>query len=450
MDEPSNLSTEQRIYGVVVTLVFKRAGLAAFATVMNASILTIVLWPRVSHRALASWLALTWVAALGRFVLIRKFRNSAPPKDFARWANLFILGLAISGAIWGSSAIFLFPVESVAHQAFIAFALAGMVGGAVGVFSVMMGAFLAFSIPALVPIIIRFLMVGDGLHLAMATMTVLFAVLNFAAAIRINAASNELIFLKETFAEQLKARTIELIQMNKRYRQEIAERKLAEQALKSSEAQIEKSLQEKTLLLQEIHHRVKNNMQVIVSLLYLQAAQIEEAGLKEHFEEASTRVNAMALIHNILYESSSISEVFLDVYFRRLTDSLIRMYDAYQIDVRIQTGQCHLNMDQAIPCGLIINELISNALKHAFPGHRQGHIRITADASDHDQYVITVADNGVGLPDHIDFHHASTLGLKLVRGLVMQELAGRIEVDRSQGTRYQIYFRGTRMGDISD
>lgn len=433
---------ETRIAPALLTQVYNRAGIAVIGTVINASILTYILWGLIPASILVVWLALTLATTGARFMLIEHFRGSADTiRNLAIWKRWLVLGLAVSGALWGASGIFLFPVESTAHQAFIAFLLAGMVAGAVGVFSPVMPAFLAFSIPALLPITIRFILIGDPMHLAMAFMTMLFGVLTFATAKRLNASTRELVMLKETFANRLTQRTAELQRLNDQFRLEIAERKKTEQVLKTTEAQIAKSLEEKTILLQEIHHRVKNNMQVIVSLMHLQAAQIEDQRLKLSFREASSRVNAMALVHNILYESDPISEIDLSDYFKRLTGILIRMYNADGIQITISADGCRLNMDQAIPCGLIINELISNALKHAFP-EQSGRIRIEAHPCDPDHYMLTVQDNGVGLPEHIDLPHTKTLGLKLVNGLAVQQLGGRIEVDRArQGTTFKLQFK---------
>ncbi|RJQ66389.1 MAG: hypothetical protein C4519_25745 [Desulfobacteraceae bacterium] len=442
MDDTQNLPDE-RILPVLVAQVYNRAGLGVIGTVINASILTYLLWGLISNITLTVWMALTLLSAGIRLIVLKKFKKQ---ENFARnihyWRRWLIFGLGLSGILWGSSAIFLFPAGSTAHQAFIAFLIAGMVAGAVGTFSAVMAAFLAFSIPALLPLIIRFFMLGDPLHLAMAFMTVLFAVLTFTTAKHISNSILELVVLKETFFDQLEHRTAELQRLNERFSQEIAEHKKTEKALRASEAQIEKALEEKTILLQEIHHRVKNNMQVIISLMHLQSAQIKEEKVQSSFKEASSRVNAMALIHNILYESNSISEVHLSEYLQRLTDSLVRMYDAGAVQIEIQANGCRLNMDQAIPCGLILNELISNSLKHAFSGP-SGQIRIEAFPCEKDHYVLLVQDNGIGLPDHIDLHHASTLGLRLVRGLTVHQLGGRIEVDRSkQGTCYRLEFGG--------
>jgi PAS domain S-box-containing protein len=206
---------------------------------------------------------------------------------------------------------------------------------------------------------------------------------------------------------------------------------------KKAEEQIKRSLEEKETLLQEIHHRVKNNMQVIISLLNLQSAAIQDEKVKTLLKESGSRVNAMALIHNHLYQSSSLSEIDLNQYFKSLAGSLANMYRASDVDIEVAADNVKLSMDQAIPCGLIINELISNALKHAFPNGRRGRIRIEANRTK-DYYVIHISDNGVGLPDAVVDGKMGSLGLKLVHGLAESQLGGRISMACDQGTHFTI------------
>ncbi len=430
-----------RAYVFLVTQIYNRAKIAIIATTINATILVFILWNLISKWALVVWYILTMLVVIIRFIQIKKFqRTSDHVKDVHYWAQLMVIGIGISGILWGSTAVFLFPVESTAHQAFITIVLAGMVAGAVGVFSPIMTAFLAFSIPALAPIFIRFIIIGDTLHMAVGVMTLVFAILTFTTAKRINITINELILLRLTFADQLEDRTTELQKVNEQLRQEVEERKQTEKVLKKSEEQIKKSLEEKTILLQEIHHRVKNNMQVIISLINLQAATIKEEELKEHFRETRNRINAMALIHHILYDFHSISEIILKDFIKRLVDSLVEIYNASRVKIVIKTNSSHLNLNQAIPCGLIINELISNALKHAFPGNRSGEVNIEAFRDDSGHFVLVVSDNGIGLPDDLDIHHTDTLGLSLVSGLAENQLGGIITVDRTRGTSFRIEF----------
>lgn len=230
---------DDRIYAILVTHIYMRSNIGIIATVVNASILVFILWEQILHWILMAWFSILMLVSLIRFILNIKFQRAAGrTKEIRRWGQLLFIGIGISGILWGSTAIFLFPIKSVAHQVFIAFVLAGMVGGAVGVFSPIIPVFLAFSIPALVPISIRFIIIFDELHMGMGAMTTLFAILTFTSAKRINRSIKELVALKETFGDQLKERTSELEKVNENLRQEIEERKQAEQALADSERRL--------------------------------------------------------------------------------------------------------------------------------------------------------------------------------------------------------------------
>ena len=217
---------DERIYPVLVGQIYARANIGIVATIVNAAIFVAVLWEQISHRRLIVWLTALLLVSFIRFLLNRRFLTAPDTKEATRgWGQLLILGLGIAGMLWGASGLFLFPLYSVAHQVFIAFVLAGMVAGAVGVFSPLLPVFLSFSIPALVPIAIRFFAIGDTLHMGMGAMTTLFGILTYTTARRINAANKELIALKEAFADRLEERTAELEATNGQLRREIEERK---------------------------------------------------------------------------------------------------------------------------------------------------------------------------------------------------------------------------------
>ena len=206
-------------------------------------------------------------------------------------------------------------------------------------------------------------------------------------------------------------------------------------------------LDEKDVLLREIHHRVKNNLQVVSSLLNLQALKLEDEALRRVFQESQSRIRAMALIHETLYESHDLSRIELGPYISRVGDSLIGMYGASadRIRLRVEAERVALTIDEMVPCGLIINELLSNSLKHAFPDGRAGEVRIAATASPEGIVTLELRDNGVGLPADLDIHDTTTMGMRLVTGLVENQLGGTIEVDRRTGTAFRVSFHpGTR------
>lgn len=209
---------------------------------------------------------------------------------------------------------------------------------------------------------------------------------------------------------------------------------------KKADESLKRSLKEKEVLLQEIHHRVKNNMQIISSLLNLQAGYVQDEKDLEVFKESQNRVKSMAMIHEKLYQSEELSEIDVGDYIKTLVSDLSHSYNAdpRKINTEFHIEKIKLNIETTIPLGLIINELITNSLKHAFPEDRKGTISITL-CSVNNQLSLTVADDGVGLPEDIDFQDTQTLGLQLVNNLVGQ-LNGIIELDRSKGTEFRIIF----------
>jgi PAS domain S-box-containing protein len=215
---------------------------------------------------------------------------------------------------------------------------------------------------------------------------------------------------------------------------DITERKRAEEKIKVS-------LKEKEVLLQEIHHRVKNNLQIISSLLYLQASRTEHPGAVSALQESRNRIRSMALIHETLYQSPNLASINMGAYTRNLVSDLQHSYriEKRAIGLRLNIEDIPLGITEAIPCGLIVNELVSNALKHAFPMERAGEIIIGLHRGSTNQVTLTVSDNGIGFPEQMDFRKSPSLGLTLINSLV-QQLGGTIELDRSGGTTFTIMF----------
>lgn len=215
---------------------------------------------------------------------------------------------------------------------------------------------------------------------------------------------------------------------------DITERLQAERRIKSS-------LREKELLLKEVHHRVKNNLQVISSLLNLQSTYIEDHQALKLFKESQNRVRSMALIHEWLYHSKDLTRINFEGYIRRLIAQLFSSYGVRTTNIRyhVKIQDILLDINRAIPCGLIVNELITNALQHAFPEAQTGEIEISLYKMDEEKYALEVHDNGIGLPNEIDFMNTQTLGLQLVVTLA-EQLHGKVKVKRAQGTRFSILF----------
>lgn len=207
-----------------------------------------------------------------------------------------------------------------------------------------------------------------------------------------------------------------------------------------AEEQIRRSLREKEVLLKEIHHRVKNNLQIISSLLNLQSRRSTGKKARERFKESQNRVKSMALIHEKLYQSENLEGIYFQEYIQSLLKYLFGSYgvDPNHVKLKIIADNVLLSINKAIPCGLIVNEIVSNPLKHAFAGKLEGEI-IVEFSSDGDNHILIVGNNGIPFPESLDFRRAKSLGLQLVCALVGQ-LGGTIELDRSGGTEFRIIF----------
>ena len=212
---------------------------------------------------------------------------------------------------------------------------------------------------------------------------------------------------------------------------------------KQAEEQIKASLEEKEVLLREIHHRVKNNMQVISSLLRLQSDTIKDQQYADMFQESQERIKSMALIHEKLYRSGDLARVDFNEYIKSLMNGLFRSHgiDPGRITTKLKIEDVSLGLDQAIPCGLIINELVSNSLKYAFPEDRNGEISVTLRSNSNGEIELRVSDDGIEMPEDLDIRNIDSLGLELVTILAEDQLEGKIDLHRTGGTTFRILFK---------
>src|SRR5699024_7332655 len=207
------------------------------------------------------------------------------------------------------------------------------------------------------------------------------------------------------------------------------------------EQKIEKSLKEKEVMLAEIHHRVKNNLAVITGLLELQQYKTEVESAKNILKESQLRIKSIALIHEKLYQNEDLSQVSIDIYLEELisiiSDSMIA--EATDVTLNIDATAASLTINQAIPCGLILNELITNAYKHAFEEREEGIISISLDSRD-DKFYLMVEDNGSGIPDSVDMKNPKSLGITLIKTLSKQ-LDGKYKfINKDAGMRFTLQF----------
>jgi two-component sensor histidine kinase len=217
--------------------------------------------------------------------------------------------------------------------------------------------------------------------------------------------------------------------------QELAERKRAEEQIKAA-------LAEKEILLREVHHRVKNNLQAIIALISMQAEQIGDARTTQSLKELQERAYTMALVYEQLYQSENLAQIPMKPYLQDLSAHVFQAFGGGRaIKLSVEATPVSLDVETALPCGLIVNELLTNALKYSFPGGSKDgaevQVEFRAEAA---TYTLVVSDNGVGLPPGLDWRKARTMGLRLVSFWATHQLGGKLEVDNRQGTTFQITF----------
>lgn len=229
----------------------------------------------------------------------------------------------------------------------------------------------------------------------------------------------------------------------------LCEKQRLVEAKRQAEEKLKAALEEKEVLLKEIHHRVKNNMQIIYGLLNLQSGQIKDEMVLDMIKETQCRIKSMALVHEQLYQSKNLAEIEFGGYVQKLVFGLLHSYkiDPDFIKGEIDAENIFLNINTAIPCGLIINELVSNALKHAFSDKKGGDgrehsgrkIRVRFSSDRNSNFTLIVSDNGKGFPKDLDFRNTKSLGLQIVTTLV-EQLEGNIKIQKKNGTSFRIEF----------
>lgn len=236
---------------------------------------------------------------------------------------------------------------------------------------------------------------------------------------------------RDELEKEVQARTDALLKSNKLLQLEIDQRKSAENRMKDS-------LKEKEILLKELHHRVKNNLQIISSLIYLQTRKINEEKINILLNEINSRILSMSLIHENIYKSDKYNEINFNDYVQTLVHELLSIYKNVKnnIEIKIKISDIFLDIDKSILSGLIINELVMNALKHAFPENRDGTIFIKMK-NDVNGYNLSIKDDGVGIPEDFNIEKSKTLGLQLVNNLVKQ-LNGTISIHSNKTTEFKI------------
>ncbi len=213
---------------------------------------------------------------------------------------------------------------------------------------------------------------------------------------------------------------------------------------KQTEEKLKASLQEKEVLLKEVYHRTKNNMQVILSLFDLQQRKLSNVETREVFQKMSDRIFSMSMVHDLLYRSKNLYEIHLDNYLSKLTQRLLSVYSTPEtvIDLDIDLAPTSLNIQFAVPLGQVINEIICNSMKYAFQGRSQGKIFLSSHRKD-DQLILVVGDDGIGLETPDAMTATNTLGTYIIRAVIENQLFGQLTVDGSSGLRYTLVLPDT-------
>ena len=214
------------------------------------------------------------------------------------------------------------------------------------------------------------------------------------------------------------------------------------------ENKLRKTLEEKDMLMKEIHHRVKNNLMVMSSLLNLQSSYIKDDVTRDIFNDSQSRAKSMALIHERLYRSGDFKSIAMKEYVEQLSNDLFHIYMAKnsRIDLILDVQNITLDVDTAIPLGLILNELLTNSMKYAFPNNEKGVIKVNLKKTKDEEFLLEVKDNGIGMSSDFDVESVDSLGMKLIM-ILTQQINGHLEFDFSNGTRFSINFHETTPGD---
>ena len=248
-------------------------------------------------------------------------------------------------------------------------------------------------------------------------------------------AEKELLYYKNKLEEQVVERTNELHKANLKLHEEINERTQAEKKLTTS-------LMEKEVLLQEVHHRVKNNMQIISSMLRLQFRNTKDEHLESLMRELQQRIHTMSLVHEKLYQSTSLSHIDLPDFISHLSEELLTTFgiSSEQVNLKLDLEPMTLDVNYTIPCGLIINELITNSLKYAFTEGRNGCIKIHLKSLDKKRVFLSVCDDGPGLPSETRWKDSKSTGMRLIH-ILSEQLKGEYKLKNDNGTCFQLIFQ---------
>lgn len=433
---PQPAACARRVEAEQVALLYSQGIASQLVTVVNVGLVALVLWQVADRTTLLLWVTLMVVIAAARALIVLAYRRAAPTIDeITRWRARFVACTLASGIGWGTAGVALFPQVPLVYQVFLAYVLGGMAVGAAAVMAPVLLAYWAFLAPTTAPIIVQLFLRGDAMSVSMGIMFTACTLMFLNSAKQMGASIAESIRLRfenVDLVQSLSAAKDAAEAANRSLEVEVGERTRAERELTVS-------LREKDVLLTEIHHRVKNNLQVISSLLSLQARSIGSDEARSVFTESQNRVRSMALVHEKLYQSRDLARIDFSAYVRELVSHLFHVYRTEELSLRIRVESVFLTIERAVPCGLIVSELVSNALKYAFPEKGKGEIAIELAVDEAGRCTLTVRDDGVGLPADFDLRHPTSLGLRIVNTLT-EQLGGALTVRTDGGTAFNVAF----------
>lgn len=378
---------------------------------LSVMVVAIALREQIPLVKIGVWAVVYLLVQAYRYHLMMGFSKCRFPDDIVNWGRKFSFLTIASGLVWGLAAIFMFPAGSPVHQMFLVICLSGIASAASAVYSPLTICYLPTVLVILVPLSARFFYQGKEIDLFIGVVMMILTAALLMVGKQMNTA------VKESLKLRFK---------NKDLLESVLEQKrIAENLLK------------------EIHHRVKNNLQVVCSLLRLQSRHVKSEETRMVFKDTETRVRSMAMLHEALYQSQDLERIPAKNYIQELAAYVFASYNGAGkgINLSMNIEDLSFTIGTAIPCGLLINELITNALKHAFPDGEGGQVSILLQSTNHDELELVVSDNGRGMSHEIIGSRAGSLGLDLVRTFVKQ-LRGEMQLSGLRGTEFRITFKG--------
>ena len=430
--------TKPALRAAQISQLYQQGYPSLLGALLGAIILTVALWEVVSHLRLVLWLGIYVLLQIPRLWLVASFKKLAPKDhDALPWARGFVLGNCMGGFMWGIAGVFLFPATSSEHQFLLSVFVTGIACGAATSYAPLRAAYAPTIFLEMIPLSGRFVYEGSATDLYIGSVIFLFTFILLLAARNIevtNERSLRLMFEKDDLVDSLIAKTRELESLSSSLKTEIDERKKAEK-------RVIQSLDEKDVLLREIHHRVKNNLAIVSSLLGFQSRHARDQYHREMFIESQDRIRTMSLAHEKLYQSENLSAINSKDYLTSLARDLKSALTHVGSDVQLQLeiAEVSLDLEIGVTLGFIVTELLSNCIKHAFPDGGSGKISLILTENSNSALELTVTDNGIGLPEDIQFQNPNTLGLDLVR-IFSRQIRGQLEVRRNHGTEIVLRF----------